>query len=183
MNGISRLVTEQIPFCARAVQFEIALSRSLTHGESHGAVGVFVSDGRYYAAKRIIVIIRVFPALKDKRAEPERISLVAAGEDLVGRKAKSLRFFVSVTDPALIAVVFTVIREFDKASDKYGVAVYFPSLFVRFDSEFFVVSVRGDQSGKFTVFKVTKRSEFFYDIQNGPSFPSDCPGTKYILFK
>ena len=69
--------------------------------------------------------MHVLAALKHKGSEPERIPLAAAVKNFTPREPVADGVLISAADSAVKAVVFAVIRKFDKSADVYLIAVIF----------------------------------------------------------
>ena len=116
MLFVRRLVTKEISVRAGIVEALIALIGLLADRERDRAVRVRFLDLRYDLADFIVGIVRILAALKYKGLKAQLRALIAARKDLFFSKAVAARVFVAAADPAVIAVVFTVIGELDQAA-------------------------------------------------------------------
>ena len=80
-------------------------------------------DRTYQGNDLIVCIVRIFSALQYKRTEAQLISFTDTSEDLLVRQAVSLGICVLTVDAAVIAAVFTIVRELDEPADINGLAI------------------------------------------------------------
>jgi hypothetical protein len=71
----------------------------------------------------LVIPIRVFAALQDKRLISERIPDFATFKDLLFAQPVSLGLVVPPPDTAVITVVFAIIAEFNQAAKIHGLPV------------------------------------------------------------
>ena len=80
-------------------------------------------DSFQQITKECIVKKCILSPLQHKGAKAKRIAIVTALQNLVGIQAVALAVTVASADAAIKAIVFTLIADFDKASDEHAVSV------------------------------------------------------------
>ena len=125
MRIVCRFVAQKITVCTGLKVFFIALFRLFTDGKRDGTIGICFANSRHDLADTFIREIRVLTALQNEGAETERISLFAAGKDMLFLQAITLRAAVISADTAVVAVIFAVVRKLYKSADVYRIAVIF----------------------------------------------------------
>ena len=125
---------------------------------------MLLADGADYSADFVVCIIRILATLQHEGAEAEPIAFSAAGQDFLLRQTVALRTAVAGADTAVVAVIFTVIGEFNQTADIDLVAIILPADFISFAGEQ-LVDVRFSacyQRQQLCVAQVMLAGELFY---------------------
>ena len=115
MGRVCRFVPQQVPVGPRVKQRLVRGPAPFPHRKGHGAAGPAGFDFPHQGAEPFVGEVRVLAPLQHKGAEPQPVPGLAAGQNLLLRKAVPLRPPVAPTDAAVQAVVFAVIGKFDQA--------------------------------------------------------------------
>ena len=118
MIFIRRFMTQKIPVRPGFFKQSVAFFLLLSYGQRNGAPGKFLTDSSYDLCHSLIIEIRILSSLKDKGTKSQFIPCPAAVQDLFLGQPVPGGVFVASADPAVIAVVFTVIGKFNKSPDK-----------------------------------------------------------------
>ena len=110
------LMPQEKTVCPCLFQDAVALPGAFAYGESDCAVLPPGMDGRDDIRQTAVRKPAVLPALEYKRAEPEFIAVLTAGQDLIRREAVPLGIGVALSDPAVQTVIAAVIGELDQAA-------------------------------------------------------------------
>ena len=81
----------------------------------------------YFGNKLTDMFIRikgVLPALKDKGPKAKPFPVLTAGQDLLIRQPVAIRVLIAASDPAIIAVIFTIVRKFDQPTQINSIPVH-----------------------------------------------------------
>lgn len=83
MQGIRRLVPQEIPVRARFPQAAVAFLAPLSEREGDGAVGKTCFQLPKNVAEKLVGKMKILTALENEGAKAERVSLPGAGKDLL----------------------------------------------------------------------------------------------------
>ena len=119
----SSFMSEQIPVSAGIKICLIAFFGLLTDGQGDCTVWVLMPDRRHDFTHFIIRKIWIFSTLQNKGPESQTIPLLAAGQDLFFRKAVPHSLCIASADPAVIAVILTVIGKFNQSPDIHLITI------------------------------------------------------------
>ena len=122
VNGVGRLVAQQVAVGAGVVKRLVDLARALPHRQGDGAVAVGALDARHHVAEALVVEGAVLPALEHEGAKAQVVALLHARHDLLGTQAVALAARVGAPKPAVEAVVSAVTGDLDEAADVHRVA-------------------------------------------------------------
>ena len=111
-------MAQKIPVRPGFFKQSVAFFLLFSYGQRNGTPGKFLADSPYDLCHSLIVEIRIFSTLKDKCTKSQFVSRPAAVQDLFPGQPVPGGVSVASADPAVIAVVFTVIGKFNKSPDK-----------------------------------------------------------------
>ena len=109
VHGIGCLLPQQISVGARIEPGLVRAFVPLPDGERNCAVRIQRLDPGYDLTDLRVGKGHVLPALQDKCAKSQRVSLTAALQDLLSAQPVSVRSLVAPSDAAVIAVISAVI--------------------------------------------------------------------------
>jgi hypothetical protein len=110
-------MAQEVAVCACFAQKPITFARTLSDGKRDGDVWMsrlYLGDE---SAHSLVIEICVLAALKDKRSETCRISLLQTIHDLFRGQSIPFDLLVTSTDSAVKAVVATVVCEFHESTE------------------------------------------------------------------
>jgi hypothetical protein len=123
MLRVRRLMPKEIPVRPCVKKPLIYVAFSLPDGKRDRHIGKTLTDRVDDLTEVIVRKSRILPALEDKRAEAEIISLFTAFEDLIIREAVPVKLPVVPADAAVPAVIPAIICKFDEPAEINIVAV------------------------------------------------------------
>ena len=123
MAVVRRFMAKQIPVSASLPKRLIAGLFPLPNGKSNRRFRPAGFDLAHQLAHSLIGKPGVLPTLQDKGAESQRPSRFTAGKNLLRTQAVPHCVPVAAANPAVIAVIFAEIADFNQPADKNPFAV------------------------------------------------------------